>query len=293
VSSRQFSIDAGAITFVGQYLSRPECIVAERDGTLWISDNRGGVTRLDPSGAQQTIGQLRGTPNGLALDADGNLLIADIEAGAVYRLSRSGTHQTILDRIDDRPLGAANFVYRDSRGVLWVTVSTRTNPRSEAIRRPIPDGYVIRIEQGVARTVASGLCFPNELRIDAAYEHVYVAESAHGRVLRWPLLPQGTLGEQEVFGPAMLFDSAIVDGITFDADGALWVTEVTRNGLHRILPDGDCHRLIEDPEGKTLLFPASVTFAGHDLRTVLIGSIRATRLATFRSPVAGAALAHW
>jgi sugar lactone lactonase YvrE len=267
--------------------------VAEPDGTLWISDDRGGVTRLDPSGTQTIIGRITGTPNGIALEPSEQLLIADIGAGAVHRLARSGEHHTIFDRLAGEPLGSVNFVYFDQRGVLWITVSTRTRPRGEAIKRPIPDGYVMRVDEGRPRVVASGLCFPNELRVDEQYRYVYVAESAHGRVIRMPLHADGELGPPEPFGPAPLFDGAIIDGITFDAMGGLWVTEVTRNGIHRLSSNGDYHCLLEDPAGKTLLFPASVTFGGPDLRTVFVGSIRATRLATFRSPVPGAKLAHW
>jgi sugar lactone lactonase YvrE len=293
LSSEHFLIRRDEVGFIGHDLSRPECIVAEPNGTLWISDDRCGVTRLDPSGKQERIGRISGTPNGIALEPSGQLLIADIGTGAIHRLSRSGEHCTILDRLDGAPLGAVNFVYFDQRGVLWVTVSTRTNPRSKAIKRPIPDGYLMRFDEGRPRIIATDLCFPNELRVDDQYSYAYVAESALGRIVRMPLLADGSLGPPEPFGPAPLFDGAIVDGITFDATGGLWVTEVTRNGLYRLLPNGDCHCLLEDPGGEVLLFPASITFAGPDLRTVLVGSIRATRLATFRSPVPGAKLAHW
>ena len=77
-----FGIDTRAIRFVGEGLQRPECILAEPDGTLWVADARGGVARLDGDG-QEIITQrrsghfqdagdeatryLRGTlPNGLA-----------------------------------------------------------------------------------------------------------------------------------------------------------------------------------------------------------------------------------
>ena len=71
------------------------------------------------------------------------------------------------------------------------------------------------------------------------------------------------------------------------------MTEITRNGLFVIAPDGACRQVFEDPTGATVNFPASVVFAGPDLKTVYIGSIRMKRLASFRSPVAGEPLAHW
>ena len=38
-----WQVDPSAIRMVGHDLSRPECILAERDGSLWAADSRGGV----------------------------------------------------------------------------------------------------------------------------------------------------------------------------------------------------------------------------------------------------------
>lgn len=79
-----FGIDKSVIQYIGDGLQRPECILAERDGSLWAADARGGVVRIQPDGKQQIITQklsghfegvaneatryLEGTlPNGLAL----------------------------------------------------------------------------------------------------------------------------------------------------------------------------------------------------------------------------------
>src|ERR1700677_1030199 len=88
-----FGVEKSAIRYIGSDLQRPECILAEPDGTLWSADARGGVMRIDANGSQRLIAQsvdtrfaesdsperymLKGTlPNGLAFDADGNILIA-------------------------------------------------------------------------------------------------------------------------------------------------------------------------------------------------------------------------
>ena len=281
------------IRYCGHDLHRPESIVAGTDGTLWVSDSRGGVTEIDMFQNQRTIGVIPGTPNGIAMERDGSLLVAEIDHGIVYRLSRSGAHEVVLDRFQGAPLGAVNFVYVDGRGAIWITVSTRLSPRSKAIERPVPDGYILRLDPAGPRVMKTGLHFPNELRIDRRAAFVYVVESSLGRGLRMPLQPDGSLGRAETFGSAPIFDGAIVDGIAFDSHDGLWVTEVTRNGLFRIAKDGSCQKIFENPEGDILQFPASITFGGADLRTAYIGSIRMNRLATFQCPVAGAPLAHW
>ena len=52
-----FVVDRATIGTVGTELQRPECILAERDGTLWVADARGGVTRIAADGRQDFIGQ--------------------------------------------------------------------------------------------------------------------------------------------------------------------------------------------------------------------------------------------
>src|ERR1700685_3541589 len=52
-----FSIDRNAITYLGRDLQRPECILAERDGSLWSADARGGVMHIRPDGVQTLVTQ--------------------------------------------------------------------------------------------------------------------------------------------------------------------------------------------------------------------------------------------
>ena len=85
----------------------------------------------------------------------------------------------------------------------------------------------------------------------------------------------------EAYGPDPLFPGAKVDGITIDGEGNLWVTEITRNALVVILPYGRAETVFEDPEGKTLLMPTSITFVG---RTALVGSLKMDHLAAFDVP---------
>jgi hypothetical protein len=47
-----FTLNIDELGWTGQDLHRPESVVAEPDGTLWVSDGRGGVMRIDPDGGQ-------------------------------------------------------------------------------------------------------------------------------------------------------------------------------------------------------------------------------------------------
>jgi sugar lactone lactonase YvrE len=289
----QFRLTAADIDYVGADLSRPECIVAEPDGTLFISDNRGGATRLAPDGSRSLIGRMGGDPNGLAMDRNGTLYVANIGDGKVYSLQRDGRHEVILDQFEGRKLGAVNFVYIDAADRLWVTVSTVAEPRSDAIKQARPDGYILRRDPDGWRRVAEGFHFTNEIRLDRDNRFLYVAETALGGITRLPLNADGSLGPRQAFGPAPLFPGALVDGIAFDAAGNLWITEITRNALVVLQPDGSAVTVFEDPAGAAVDFPTSLTFGGPDLRTAYIGSLRMNRLARFRAPFPGEKLRHW
>jgi len=47
---RGWQVDRKDIRTIGQDLQRPECILAEPDGTLWSADARGGVMRIGRTG---------------------------------------------------------------------------------------------------------------------------------------------------------------------------------------------------------------------------------------------------
>ena len=259
---RGFQVDPGLVRFVGRDLRRPECILAERDGTLWSADARGGVVRIEPDGTQTLIAEtpeqqanpasgvanrlLSGTlPNGLAFADNGDILISNFGTDRLERMTRSGVVQVVLDHIEGRPLGKVNFVLRDSQNRIWVTVSTQVNPWSEAINSTLADGSIILIDAKGPRIVADGFHFTNEIRLDEREEWLYVAETTAKRVTRLRVRPDGSLAEREIYGPASL-GAGVIDGIAFDAYGNLWATMIFADRLVAITPDGDLLELLND-----------------------------------------------
>lgn len=270
-----WQVDRATITYIGHDLQRPECILAERDGTLWAADARGGVMKILPDGSQSLITQrvdthfdltadpeqslLHGTlPNGLAFDAKGDFLIANFGTDRLEAMTRAGETRVIADAIDGRPMGKVNFVLRDSRDRVWITVSTRENPWDKALRSTLADGYIALLDEKGLRIVADGLAFTNEIRFDANEEWLYAAETTGKRVSRFRVLPDGSLVEREIFGPDNL-GTGFIDGLTFDAYGNLWATMIFADRLIAITPEGDVLELLDDgnPEA-TARFEAEI-----------------------------------
>jgi gluconolactonase len=331
---RDWQVDRESIRTIGRDLQRPECILAERDGTLWSADARGGVMRITPDGAQQLIAQhvderftnsqdgakyiLDGTlPNGLAFARNGDILIANFGTNAIECMTRDGRSRTLYTHIDGRPLGKTNFIVRDTRGRLWITVTTRLEPWTRSLSERAADGYVALVDEKGIRIVAEGFVGTNECRLDANQEWLYVVESNARRISRLRIRADGSLTDREIYGPSDL--GGTPDGFAFDAFGNLWVTLVAHDRLIAITAEGDVLTLLDDgvPEQVRLLderyyagtmtseillsctggtlapWMASVTFGGPDLRTVYVGSLRGTTIPYFRSPIPGLPMVHW
>lgn len=328
-----FAVTAADMHYVGDGLQRPECILAERDGSLWTADARGGVVHIRPDGTQRLITQkaegsfaaaaseeerfTKGTlPNGLAFARNGDVIISNFGTDRLEVMTRSGETRVLLDAIDGAPIGKVNFVLRDSKDRLWVTVSTRITNWMTAISPGIADGYIVLYDRGTARIVADGIAFTNEVRLDAREEWLYVVETCGPFVSRFRVASDGSLSDREIFGPAD--HGALIDGIAFDAHGNLWGTHVMTDRIFAITPEGELRIILDDdnpgpsralmdafradavrPEhmlacgGTIAPWFASVTFGGPDLRNVYIGSLRGSRLPYFRSPVAGLPMVHW
>lgn len=330
-----FTVDESMIEYIGSDLQRPECILAERDGTLWAADARGGVVKIDPAtGAQELIIQgadssfeeavddarrfTTGTlPNGMAFASNGDLLISNFGTDRLERMTRDGDNQVLYDSVNGDRIGKVNFVIRDSKDRIYMTVSTMIVNWMEAISPNVADGRILLVDEHGIRVVADGLAFTNEIKLDAAEEYMYIAETCGPNISRMRVQADGSLTDYEVFGPEN--HGALIDGIAFDAHGNLWGTHVFNDQIFAITPDGDLRIILDDdkgheagqafldafwkdeatPElmlaagGSIAPWMASVTFGGPDLRTVYVGSLRGTRIPYFRSPVAGLPMVHW
>ena len=330
-----FQVDPADIHYIGQGLQRPECILAEPDGTLWSADARGGVVKILPDGSQEIVTQsfdesfarvdddarrfTEGTlPNGLAFAENGDILISNFGTDVLEVMTRDGQTRLLYDSIDGEPIGKVNFVLRDRKNRIWLTISTRIKNWMTAISPEIADGYVALADQRGLRIVADGFRFTNEIRLDAKEEYLYIAETCGQCISRMRVQPDGSLTDREIYGPSKLGKYGFPDGIAFDAHGNLWGTLVMVDQVFAITPDGDFHVILDDTNEKAALaleeafvnnrvtpddmltaggtiapWFASVTFGGADLKTAYIGSLRGTRIPYFRSPVAGLPMVHW
>jgi len=312
-----------ALTFRGSGLVRPECVLATADGALYTADWRGGVACIRADGTQALyLGKLPGErplrPNGIAVLADGTFLLADLgeTRGGVFALSRAGEVRPFLEAVGGVELPPSNYVALDAAGRVWITISTRLLPRSRGYRGDVADGFVVRVDARGARIVADGLGYTNEALVSPDGAWLYVNETFGRRLSRFRLRENGELGAKEVvttFG-----HGTYPDGLTFDAEGGVWITSIVSNRVIRVAPDGRQTLMLEDADpartdwaeqaylagtmgrphldkaaGRVLRNISSLAFGGPGLRTAYLGCLLGDAVALFPSPIAGAPPVHW
>ena len=309
-------------THVGSDLRRPECVLTTRQGDLYVSDERGGVTRIRTDGstrlyAGHTADAQTLAANGFAMLDDGSFLIAPLIGGGVFQLQRDGQARPYLQEADGMALHCPNFVLRGTDERIWICCLTRQDRSSlKHYHRDRRDGFIVLVDQRGARIVADGIGFPNEVRIDPTGGYLYTNETLCGTLLRFPLAADGSLGTPETI--VAMDESNMFDGFTLDEEGGAWLTALVSNRLWHVGPDGRTQLLIEDSHSeqlallleqqkstgvqKSIIYEergsrlrniSSVAFGGPDLKTVYLGSLMGDRILSVRVPVAGMKPAHW
>jgi gluconolactonase len=306
-----FKLTAADFAPFGRGLRRPECVWVDGEG-VWASDARGGICSVHAEREPELLGTGIGDPNGFSRRPDGSFVVAGLTDGRLYLITPDGRTRVLLDTVDGVPLGAVNYACADGADRIWLSVMTRHLPWVPAMQSGVRDGYIVRIDgHGLrAEIVADGLDLTNEVKVSPDGQHLYAVETLGGRIVRFRIRADGSLGAKERVGPESLGRGALPDGITFDAAGNLWITNISENALEVIDREGAVHVVYSDAneaavaamadavERRTgtldhliacaevsgpLRLPTSLAFA-LDGRTAFVGSVGLNHLATFRIP---------
>lgn len=314
-------ISGKAINWHGENLHRPECVLCTADGSLFVSDWDGGVCHIDPSGNQNRIlankGNAQFRPNGIALLRDKSFLIANLgDTGGVWRLYESGELEPYLLEVDGYRLPPTNYVMVDGDDRVWITVSTSRRPRSLGYRPSGGDGFIVLVDKGQARVVATNIEYTNEVQIDPQSEWLYVNETFGRKLSRFHIDSAGNLSKPEVV--ATFGRGIFPDGLAFDERGAVWIVSVVSNTVIVVYADGSQEIFLSDTDEthvdrveKAYLCKememehistvgncrlkniSSIAFGNDDRKTAYLGCLLGDSIASFIAPAPGVKPVHW
>jgi gluconolactonase len=252
-------------------LDHPESVCWSPDeDVLYAGGEAGQLYRVSLTGSVDTVATI---PNGfvLGLALDG--------AGNLYvcDMGNGCVHRVTPDRKMSRygpPIAVPNCPAFAHDGRLYVSDSGDWDGRNGGVLRIDPDGASERLE-------IPPLAFANGTAIRES--HLYIVESQLPGVVRIPL--DG--GELE---PVVTLDHCVPDGIAFDEHGGLWISCWQPNRIYRLTPNGELVTVVDDWTGEYVLSPTNTAFAGENLDMLVLASLAGWGLKAISPGVRGAAL---
>ncbi len=215
-----------------------------RAGRLYFSDTLAGkVHAVDEAGALATIATLDDHCSGLGFMPNGDLLIVSAGKRRLMRLGREGL-RVHADLAEATPL-MLNDMAVDAAGRAYVVDLPYDPTRPmEAMAGAMwivePDGRV--------RCGANDLFMGNGTVISADGRTLITAETMRARLLRFDIAENGDLKNRRVF--AQLPPGHGPDGISLDAEGAIWAALPGAGCIARVEDGGRITHKIPMPDGR-------------------------------------------
>jgi sugar lactone lactonase YvrE len=218
------------------------------------------VLAFTPDGHREVIARVDGLPFSIDWLPDGRMVTT--------------TNRGVVVGSDLTPYGAAgqpfNEIVVDGAGRVWVDL-----PGAMPWEEPRPGLVGVVLTDGSYRQVDADVWFPNGMVVldDTT---LVVAESHADRLTAWTIAPGGELTDRRVW--ADLGKGAAPDGLTADAEGAIWYASVPGEHCVRVAEGGEVLETVTADRGCF-----SCALGGDDGRTLFVvanhyGRLRARAL---------------
>lgn len=214
-----------------------EGVVFDHQGRGYISHGD-RITQFTLDG-QSKVWATTGAPNGHKILADGTHLVCDASHHAVLKLDAEGKRlKNAAEECDGKPLRGPNDLTLDTpNGGFYFT-----DPGDSGIDKPIGTLHYVD-KAGKVHLCASGFAYPNGVVLTPDGKRILMAESQKNRVLEFPVLSPGKVGEMRVFAelpkksdPVQIDNQP--DGMCLDADGNLYVAHYGMKQVQVLDPTG-------------------------------------------------------
>lgn len=299
------------LTVLAEDLGFPEGPVAMTDGSVLVMEiARGEVTRVDASGAKQTVATTGGGPNGAAVAPGGTLFVcnnggdrfavidglylpvgdpARYGGGRIERVDpASGQVDVLYTHAGTRPLSAPNDIVMDDMGGFWFTDLGKDNGQAR-LHGAICYG---RLDGSRCAAVVYPALAPNGIALSPDGGMLYVAETFTARLIAFDVRGPGEIAPADGLFPGRYVATApgraILDSMAVEANGNICVAAPLLGEIVVFAPGGNIVERVTVPDP----LPTNICFGGPELRTAFITLSGTGRLIAMEWPRPGLALSR-
>jgi sugar lactone lactonase YvrE len=212
------------------------------DDRLWFSDwGAQEVIAVDLEGKSEVIVRVPSFPFSIDWLPDGRLLIVSASDRLLLRRESDGSQVTHADltSLSDYPW---NEIVVDGRGNAYLNNIGFDFPAGEFA----PGILALVTPDGSARQVADGVAFPNGMVVTPDNSTLILAESYANRLTAFDIDADGDLSNRRVWAD---LDGGFPDGISLDAEGAVWYGDVPNKRCVRVREGGEVLQTIDLDRG--------------------------------------------
>jgi len=230
------------------------------DGYLYVTDiPHGRVFRITRSGEWELIVQYDGEPNGMKLYDDKHLLITDYCNGLMLLDIERGDVRPYLERRNTERFRGVNDLTFDSAGNLYFTDQGQTGLHD-------PTGRVYRLTpEGKLDLLLSNCPSPNGLVLSPDEKVLFVAMTRGNCIWRVPLQADGSVSKVGQFFTS--YGPSGPDGLTVDMKGQLYVANPGLGRVWVLNHRAEPEVVLMSPEGASL---TNICFGGPDMKTLFM-----------------------
>lgn len=229
------------------------------DGALHLSDIFAGeVMRLTPSG-REVLARVAGNPSGIGWQPDGTLLAVSMLDRRVVAVL-DGEVRPHAD-LSEFAQGSANDMLVDGLGRAYVGDFGYDYVAGE--QRKAARLCLVQAD-GTVSVAAEDVWFPNGMALTPDGTTLLLAETPAQRITAFTIAADGTLHDRRVYAA---FETARPDGISLDAEGAVWLASPATAEVLRVAEGGRVmeHRTLPGPGS-----PSTCVLGGADGRDLYV-----------------------
>lgn len=251
-------------------LGFPEC-PRWHQGHLWVSDMMTKqVLEISRDGAVSVFTELPNRPGGTGFLPDGSMYVVSMQDCRLLRYD--GDSCTEVANVAGHTDGWLNDLVVDGRGRAYLgdTKGRRNSDGTVTVTEAsaaAPTRIMAVLPGQAPSVVATGMEVANGLVVTPDERTLIVSETVACRLTAFTIADDGSLVNRRVFAE---LSGEMPNGITADAEGAIWVS--SHNGCFlRVLDGGEITDRIEVPGGPSYLGVACV-LGGDDRRQLFLCS---------------------